>query len=227
MRPLAQLLARLDYDFVDAGLARAALTHRSAAGAHNERLEFLGDALLDLVIAEQLYQRCPQASEGDLSRLRASLVRRDTLASVAGTLELGDYLEMGTGELRSGGYRRRSVLADTLEALLGAIYLDGGYDVARRVVLSLYAERLENLPDPAQLRDPKTRLQEYLQGRGQQLPAYRIAAVSGLAHEQQFEVECEVAALELQATGQGSSRRRAEQCAAQALLDLIEVESDS
>ncbi|NNF59790.1 MAG: ribonuclease III [Gammaproteobacteria bacterium] len=223
---MAQLLARLDYDFSDTGLARAALTHRSAAGAHNERLEFLGDALLDLVIAEQLYQRCPDASEGDLSRLRASLVRRDTLAFIAGLLELGDYLEMGTGELRSGGFRRSSVLADTLEALLGAIYLDGGYDASRRVVLSLYAERLSSLPDPAQLRDPKTRLQEYLQGRGEARPDYRIASVSGRAHEQKFEVVCEVDALALQASGQGSSRRRAEQRAAQALLELIEAASD-
>lgn len=226
MRPLTQLSARLSYEFADPELARAALTHRSAGSKHNERLEFLGDALLDLVIAEQLYQHRPDANEGDLSRLRASLVKRDTLASIATEIELGEHLVMGAGELRSGGFRRNSVLADTLEALLAAVYLDGGYAAARDVVQRLYAGRLNELPESAELRDPKTRLQEWLQGRGEALPDYRIESVSGMAHEQEFSVVCEVTALGLSSAGHGSSRRRAEQQAAQSILDQLESELD-
>ncbi len=224
MKPLAQLTARLAYEFSDIDLARAALTHRSAGGKNNERLEFLGDALLDLVISEQLYHLRPQANEGDLSRLRASLVRRDALARLAGELDLGDYLALGPGELRSGGYRRKSILADALEALLGAIYLDGGYTRASEVVLALYRESLEKLPDAAELRDPKTLLQERLQARGLDRPEYRVDQVAGEAHQQRFTVVCQVSAFDVETRGEGSSRRRAEQAAARAALDEISDE---
>jgi len=221
LKPLTQLFMRLGYEFSDSELARVALTHRSAGGFNNERLEFLGDAMLDLVIAEYLFQFRPQASEGDLSRLRASLVKRETLASIAAELELGDYLKLGSGELRTGGFNRSSILADALEALLAAIYLEGGYQAARDVVLALYADRLENLPESAALRDPKTQLQEWLQARGIDRPAYSVESVSGLAHEQQFKVICTVATLEISCEGHGTSRRRAEQDAAEAALSRI------
>ncbi|MDH3590206.1 MAG: ribonuclease III [Gammaproteobacteria bacterium] len=219
---MAQLFARLDYEFTDPDLARAALTHRSAGGSHNERLEFLGDALLGMLIAETLFQQHPDAAEGDLSRLRASLVKGETLAEIATQLELGDFLVLGSGELRSGGFRRSSILADALEALLAAVYLDGGFDAARRVVDHLYSGHLENLPDSADLRDPKTRLQELLQARGAARPVYRVESVSGQAHEQEFQVICEVAALDTFAEGRGTSRRRAEQAAAQSVLDRVD-----
>lgn len=215
------LRARLGYDFDDQDLARAALTHRSADSRHNERLEFLGDALLDLVISDELYNRASEASEGDLSRLRASLVKRDSLADVAAGIDLGRYLKLGAGELRNGGAARRSILADTLEALLGAVYLDGGYDAARECVLRLFSQRLDNLPDPATLRDPKTRLQELLQSRGLARPTYELVGTDGEAHERKFTVCCVVETLQLSATGIGSSRRRAEQRAAAGVLQLI------
>lgn len=215
------LAQRLGYDFDDESLVRAALTHRSAGSVHNERLEFLGDALLDLIVSEALYARVPNASEGDLSRLRASLVRREALAELAAGLDLGRFVQLGAGELRTGGARRRSILADTLEALLGAVFLDGGYERARRCVLALYAKRLANLPDPAGLRDPKTRLQELLQARGLARPDYEIVAIEGEPHERRFEVRCVVTDLELQASGSGTSRRRAEQAAAAAALERL------
>ncbi len=224
MKQLAQLFKRLDYEFSDSTLINAALTHRSATGAHNERLEFLGDALLDLVISEWLYRGKPDATEGDLSRLRASLVKRDSLATIAAGLEIGDCLRLGVGELRTGGFRRSSILADALEAMLGAIYLDGGYDAARNTVLHLFAERLENLPESAALRDPKTELQEWLQARGIDRPEYRVEEVTGMAHEQKFHVVCNVSAFELSADGYGTSRRRAEQDAARAALSCISDE---
>ena len=218
------LLRKLDYCFRDLGLLLAALTHRSAGGANNERLEFLGDAVLGLVIAEALYSRYPDASEGELSRLRAALVRKQTLAELARDLELGEYLRLGSGELKSGGFRRDSILADALEAIFGAVYLDGGFEVCRDLIRMLYADRLESLPDDAgMLKDPKTRLQEQLQGRGLDLPTYNILTVYGEAHAQTFEVECCVAALDLCVRGRGSSRRRAEQQAAQAMLGQLEA----
>ncbi|MBT8131943.1 MAG: ribonuclease III [Gammaproteobacteria bacterium] len=218
---MAQLCARLDYEFLNPDLAHTALTHRSAGGQNNERLEFLGDAMLDLVISEYLYEHRPDASEGDLSRLRASLVKRESLAVIANEMGLGDYLTLGSGELRTGGFSRKSILADALEALLAAIYLDRGYPAAKKVVLYLFAERLENLPASAALRDPKTRLQEWLQGRGMAIPAYEVIAVSGQAHEQQFQVECQVESLAFRAIGNGTSRRRAEQDAASGMLQQI------
>lgn len=218
------LLERLGYEFDDENLARAALTHRSAGSRHNERLEFLGDALLDLAISEALLQRVPDASEGDLSRLRASLVRRDALAEIAATLDLGRFLRLGAGEVRTGGSQRRSILADTLEAVLGAVFIDGGYEPARRCVLRLYAQRLENLPDAQTLRDPKTRLQELLQARGLEPPVYEVTSVAGAAHAQRFEVLCTVAPLAIRCAGEGTSRRRAEQKAAAGVLELISAQ---
>ena len=227
MQTAADWLAeRLDYRCRDAALVEAALTHRSAGGNHNERLEFLGDAVLNCLVAELLYRLYPRADEGELSRLRASLVSGDSLADTAAGIELGDRLRLGAGELRSGGFRRHSILADALEALIGAVYLDGGLDAARRVVERLLAARLAQLPDAAELKDPKTRLQEYLQGRGMALPSYRVEQVSGEAHLQTFDVRCEVSALALSARGIGLSRRRAEQQAAEEILRLLDVRGE-
>ena len=221
MSPLAQLFERLGYVFNDEALIEAALTHRSAGGSHNERLEFLGDAVLDLVISDELYARVPQASEGGLSRLRASLVRRDSLADTALELDLGEFLKLGAGELRSGGFRRKSILADALEAIIGALYLDGGYAAARDCIARLFARRLAQLPDPDELRDAKTRLQELLQARGSERPEYEVAEVTGAPHEQHFEVTCRIAGLDVTTKGSGTSRRRAEQNAAALALEQI------
>lgn len=217
------LAERLGYRCRDSALLEAALTHRSAGGQHNERLEFLGDAVLNCVVADLLYRLDPRADEGELSRLRASLVSGDSLAQTAAALGVGDELRLGAGELRSGGFRRHSILADALEALIGAIYLDGGIEAARGVVERMLAGRIAGLPDAAQLKDPKTRLQEYLQARGLPLPAYNVEQVTGDAHEQTFAVSCEVAALNLSASGSGLSRRRAEQQAAEEILRLIDL----
>lgn len=216
------LLRRLDYRFNDPTLLDSALTHRSAGGDNNERLEFLGDAILGLVIADDLYRRYPAASEGELSRLRASLVRKQTLAELARDLDLGEYLRLGSGELKSGGYRRDSILADALEAIFGAVYLDRGFAASMDMIRALYAERLAQLPaEAAAVKDAKTRLQEYLQGRHLERPEYSVLAISGDAHDQVFEVACRVAGVEHTAHGKGSSRRRAEQQAAQRMLDLL------
>lgn len=218
---LTEFSKRLQYQFSAAGLLEAALTHRSAGNNHNERLEFLGDAVLDLVISEELYRIAPQASEGDLSRLRASLVRRESLATVATSLGLGDHLRLGSGEQRSGGHRRQSTLADALEAVLGAVYLDGGLDAARHCVQAWFGERLADLPDPAALRDPKTRLQERLQARGAARPEYQLVRSWGDAHARQFEVACRISEPPIETFGIGTSRRRAEQQAAEAALDQV------
>ena len=221
------LLARLGYRFADPTLLISALTHRSAGGINNERLEFLGDAVLGLVIAEALFKRYPDASEGELSRLRASLVRKQTLAELARDLCLGDCLRLGSGELKSGGYRRDSILADALEAIFGAVYLDGGFAACAALIMSLYAERLERLPArPLAVKDPKTRLQELLQGRRMELPEYRVVSVHGDAHAQVFEVECRSLQLGEATLGYGSSRRRAEQQAAQQMLALLGAAAD-
>ncbi len=215
------LIERLGYRFAEPALLEDALTHRSAGPGNNERLEFLGDGVLNFVIAAELYRRKPGFREGELSRLRASLVRGETLAEIARQLELGDFLVLGSGELKSGGFRRDSILADALEAILGAIYLDGGFEACRDCVRRLFAELLDELPDAQQLKDPKTRLQEYLQGSGLALPEYQLLATSGKAHEQRFRVECRVAELALSAQATAGSRRKAEQSAASALLDGI------
>ena len=211
----------LGYRFQDEGLLELALTHRSAAGGNNERLEFLGDAVLGLVMSEALYSSHPQADEGTLSRLRARLVRRDTLEELARELELGDLLRLGTGELRSGGHRRASILANSLEAVLGAIFLDGGWRITEEVILKLMSSRLASLDSGDDLRDPKTRLQEFLQGRGYALPVYAVERVSGSGHAQHFGVICRLANPGLEVRGEGASRRAAEQQAArQALREL-------
>ncbi|HTV77727.1 MAG TPA: ribonuclease III [Steroidobacteraceae bacterium] len=223
--PARWVREQLGYEARDLALFGAALTHRSAARAHNERLEFLGDAVLNLSIAEYLYRANPQATEGDLSRLRAWLVSSEPLAQTAAQIRLGEVLRLGSGELKSGGFRRESILADALEALLGAIYLDGGLLEAQRVISALFADRLAHLPDTDELKDSKTRLQENLQSRGLPLPAYEVVRTEGEIHAQTFWVRCDVGSLGLTATGQGLSRRRAEQEAAAMVLQEISGKS--
>jgi ribonuclease-3 len=205
----------------DLTLFEAALTHRSAGNSHNERLEFLGDAVLNCVTASMLYRAFNTADEGDLSRYRATLVSGESLAAIAAQINLGERLRLGAGELKSGGFRRKSILADTLEALLGAIYLDGGFAEATVVIERLFAERVPKLPSAAQLKDPKTRLQEALQSRAVPLPEYAVEKVSGEPHAQHFVMRCEVPSLALCATGEGSSRRAAEQAAAQVIFEQL------
>lgn len=221
----ARLCETLGHRFAAESLLDDALTHRSAGRHNNERLEFLGDAVLGLVIASELYVRNPEPSEGVLTRWRATLVKRQTLAQIARDISLGDYLVLGGGELKSGGRRRDSILSDTLEALIGAVFLDGGLDAARVAICNLYGERLNDLPDAAELKDPKTRLQEYLQGRGLALPVYSVVDTQGKAHEQRITVACEVPGLvgPLQATD--TSRRRAEQTVASEALARLQAES--
>lgn len=219
------LRARLGWQPRDLPLFRAALTHRSAADANNERLEFLGDAVLGMVIAEALYQRYPQADEGDLSRLRSRLVSAAPLAAIGAALGIGQMLSLGSGELRSGGFRRESILADATEALFGAVYLERGLDAVRALILGLYAGPMAGLAPAAELKDPKTRLQELLQGRGESLPSYELQGALGEPHEQVFSVLCRVRladSADLEAPGSGSSRRRAEQQAAASVLDQLE-----
>jgi ribonuclease-3 len=220
--PCGWVLEKLSYAPRDAGLFSTALTHRSVSGANNERLEFLGDAVLNLLIAEHLYRAFPMCSEGDLSRLRSRLVSGESLAQVAAALELGAALHLGSGELKTGGFRRKSILADALEALCGAIFLDGGLEAARQAVEALFAARIAALPEPATLKDAKTRLQEYLQSRGLPLPSYVMERVEGEPHAHTFWVRCDVAALERRAQGSGSTRRSAEQEAAERVLGELE-----
>jgi ribonuclease-3 len=205
----------------EASLVEAALTHRSVAGVNNERLEFLGDGVLNCVIADLLYRRYGRADEGELSRLRARLVRGEALAAIAAELGVGEQLRLGPGELRTGGFRRRSILADALEALFGAIYLDGGFEAAYAAISRVFEPSMEELAGTADLKDPKTRLQEYLQGRGLALPRYTVERIEGESHMQRFSVSCDVAALGLRASGEGASRRAAEQEAARQVLEAI------
>jgi ribonuclease-3 len=210
------LARRLGHAFRRPELLVQALTHRSHGARHNERLEFVGDAVLNCVVARTLFERFPDLPEGDLSRVRAGLVNRDTLADVARRLDLSGAIRLGEGELKSGGAERPSILADALEAIYGAVFLDGGFEAARGVIDSTFAEVLGNA-DPAALgKDPKTRLQEWLQGRRLPVPAYRIVTVEGEAHAQTFTAECAIAALEIATLGHGTSRRVAEQAAAEA-----------
>lgn len=221
IRSLDDLSRSLGYRFRDAALLQEAVTHRSAGSHNNERLEFLGDAVLGYVIAEALYTQFPEASEGQLSRLRASLVKRETLAAIARDLELGDYLSLGSGELKSGGFRRDSILADELEAIFGAIVLDTGFDTCHDTILRLFSERLSGLSAADEQKDPKTRLQEHLQSRKLELPVYSVQEVTGKAHNQQFTIECRVEDLQSSSQGRGSNRRRAEQAAAEAMLTQL------
>lgn len=214
------LQKKLGYQFNDQLLLRQALTHRSAGLKHNERLEFLGDAVLNLVIADLLYQQFSSAQEGELTRRRASLVNRNTLALVAQELSLGEYLTLGIGERRSGGFRRESILADALEALIGAIYLDTGFAACYQCIKAWFNQRMAYL-QPEQQKDPKTRLQEWLQADQKPLPKYQITGVEGEPHLQFFTVSCTIDALNLVVEGKGSSRRLAEQEAAQKALEQI------
>jgi ribonuclease-3 len=219
----ARLQERLGHRFLRAELLQQALTHRSFGTPHNERLEFLGDGVLDCVIRQELYERFPALAEGELSRLRASLVRRESLASVAQELALGEHLRLGEGESASGGAERPSILSDALEAIYGAVFLDGGYEPARAVICTTFGALLASVDGRASAKDPKTQLQELLQGRGQALPTYRVVATHGAAHRQSFEVECAVEPLGLRATGRGAARRAAEQQAAEAMLRQLKA----
>ena len=222
-RELNSLQDQLGYHFKDATLLRTALTHRSAASYNNERMEFLGDAVLGYLISSELYQRFPTATEGVLSRLRASLVKGDTLADIATQLQFGDYLILGSGELKSGGFRRRSILSDALEAVIGAIYLDSDIDTVRHRILPFFKPRLDQCSPDTVTKDPKTRLQEYLQASGNALPEYTVLNISGEAHQQTFEVECRLSELDVISSGEGSSRRKAEQQAAQQALEQLGI----
>jgi ribonuclease-3 len=219
-----KICALTGYQFRQADLLEQALTHRSySRQLNNERLEFLGDSILNLVISNHIYKRFGAADEGDLSRIRASLVKEEALAQVARRIGLGDYIHLGGGELKSGGFRRASILADALEALIGAIYLDSDYIQTETAVLHLYRERLENIDADANLRDPKTRLQEYLQAIKNSLPLYQVEQTTGKAHDQVFTVSCKLVDLDMQSNGTGSSRKKAEQQAAQKILDSIGI----
>lgn len=220
---LARLEAGLGHRFADPAHAARALTHRSFAAPHNERLEFLGDSLLNCAVATILYQRFPQLPEGDLSRLRAQLVKQASLFEAAQRLGLGDLLRLGEGELKSGGFRRPSILADALEAVLGAVYLDAGFDAVRSAVGRLLAEPLDNASREPVHKDPKTALQEELQGRKLPLPRYTVLAIEGEAHDQTFSVECRVDELAIVAKGAGANRRAAEQDAAAQALAQVEA----
>jgi len=221
--PVRWVRERLGYEPRDSSLFVAAFTHRSAPGRNNnERLEFLGDAVLNLVVARHLFMTFPAATEGDLSRLRARVVSAEPLAEIAASIGLGDELQLGSGELKTGGFRRQSILADALEAVCGALFLDGGLEAAEKVILRLFEARIAALPAPETLKDAKTRLQEYLQSRGYSLPRYTVDRIEGEAHAQTFHVTCEVSDLGRRAQGSGSSRRRAEQEAAERLLPEIQ-----
>lgn len=211
---LTSIERAIGYAFVSRGILDQALTHRSFSAQHNERLEFLGDSVLNCVIAQALYERFAGVREGDLSRLRANLVRQETLAEIARKLGLGEQLRLGEGELKSGGFRRPSILADALEAVFGAVLVDGGFEQARHTVLRLYESSLSNLDPHRSGKDAKTTLQEFLQGRRLALPQYQLRATRGEAHAQEFEVECLIPELGISATGCGPSRRAAEQEAA-------------
>jgi ribonuclease-3 len=216
------LQEQLGYRFADARLLQQALTHRSHSIPNNERLEFLGDGVLNCIVAAELYTRHTGLKEGELSRLRASLVREQRLHELAAGLALGEYLRLGEGELKSGGFRRPSILADALEALIGAVFLDGGFESARSVVLRLYRPLLEHAGPKAAEKDPKTQLQEWLQSRRYALPQYSVLATRGAAHEQLFEVECLIRELDLRTLGTGSSRRLAEQEAARSAFHKLQ-----
>ena len=220
--PVDKLCEALGYEFQQPELLESALTHRSHGRDNNERLEFLGDAVLGFVVAAELYARYPNMDEGTLSRLRASLVKRETLAVIARELELGGHLRLGSGEMKSGGHRRESILADALEAVIGAVYLDSGIDTARELVRRLFGERLVSAAGERELKDAKTRLQEYQQARGLELPVYEVVSVSGEAHDQTFVVACRIDDIGVVTEGRSSSRRKAEQAAAAEALGRLE-----
>ncbi len=217
----AALFARVGHTFNDSALLQQSLTHRSFGANHNERLEFLGDSILNCIITQQLFEQFPELREGELSRVRASLVKGVTLAELARELGLAEHLRLGSGELKSGGRKRDSILADAFEALVGALYIDAGYAATEAFLLGVYAGRLAKLDSQTVEKDPKTQLQELLQGRQQSLPAYRVAATSGAAHAVRFVVACEISLLANAVQGEGSSRREAEQNAARTALERL------
>lgn len=221
MQELQRLCKGLQYQFDDFNLLQEALTHRSKHSKNNERLEYLGDSILGFVVAKRLFELFPTATEGELSRCRSKLVKGDTLAKLAKALKLGDYLLLGQGELKSGGFRRNSTLADAFEAIVGAIYLDGGMEKTDRFVNQQFAELLDSINLDETLKDPKTQLQELLQARKRSLPQYDVVLTSGSDHEQVFKVQCSVEGLSHPTIGEGTSRRKAEQAAARLALELI------
>lgn len=220
-KQLEQLGSSLGYAFRKEGLLKQALTHRSYSSQHNERLEFLGDSVLNCVVARALFDAFPDLPEGTLSRMRANLVRQETLAEIATRLKLGDFILLGEGELKSGGFRRPSILADTLESIIGAVFLDDGFEAAQSLVLRLFRPAIASIDPNASGKDAKTRLQEWLQGKRHALPNYKLAGTLGEAHDQIFVVTCQVPALGIMTQGQGRSRRAAEQEAALAVLKQV------
>lgn len=222
MNALPVLQTRISYSFTQPELLQQALTHRSFSASNNERLEFLGDSVLNFIIAHQLFNLFPNLPEGDLSRLRAKLVKEASLAEIATDLHLGDALKLGEGELKSAGWRRPSILADALEAIVGAVYLDGGFDAAQKVVALLYRDKLSTIDPKAIDKDAKSQLQEYLQSKKMELPEYQVVSIEGEAHAQTFTVQCFIKKLKLTTTGVGTSRRVAEQQAAKLAMDNIQ-----
>ncbi|RJS92050.1 ribonuclease III [Salinisphaera sp. Q1T1-3] len=220
----AGLEKRLGHVFDNRALLAQALTHRSASANHNERLEFLGDGVLNFVIAAALFENNPRAAEGDLSRLRAALVREKTLAAIADEIALGDLLVLGPGEHTTGSRRRASIRADGVEAVLGAIYCDAGFEATRQVILGLYASRLADLPSADTLKDAKTQLQEWLQARARERPVYEVVRVTGADHDQHFVARCRLDDIDLAIEGEGGGRRKAEQDAARRMLAKLEQE---
>lgn len=227
MEKLTLLQERLGYVFEDEALLNIALTHRSYSSRHNERLEFLGDAVLDCVIARLLYERYADLDEGILSRMRSSLVRQEALFEVAQNIAVAAFLRMGEGELKAGGFKRPSILADTMEALFGAIFLEAGFLVVQRVICRLFLPLLERIDPQTFGKDAKTQLQEYLQGNHMALPEYQVVATHGAAHNQAFDVACLVSGLDIRVAGSGSSRRGAEQEAAKQALELIKLKTNA
>lgn len=218
---MKRLQKRIGYEFNDRGLLERALSHRSVGARNNERLEFLGDAILGFEVADHLFHQVDDANEGQLSRMRAHLVKRETLAEIARELQLGDILRLGPGELRSGGQSRDSILADAVEAIIAAVYLDGGIEPARALVRRLLGDRLSDPTPETRRKDPKTRLQEYLQGLGKPLPRYDVLGISGEQHDQTFRVVC-TSTVAGSTEGEGASRRKAEQAAARRMLERLE-----
>lgn len=219
---IEKLSRKIEYTFNNENLLLEALTHRSVGSTNNERLEFLGDSVLNFVVAEQLFASLPKASEGDLSRLRASVVKKESLVEIALHLQLGEFISLGSGELKSGGFRRESILADAVEAILGAVLRDSGFDECKQLVLRLCKNKIEQTIVDGPEKDAKTRLQEYLQSRRYRLPEYNVIDIKGKAHQQTFSVKCFIKELDLHTNGVGRSRRIAEQEAAQKAIESIE-----
>ena len=228
MNQFKKLCQTLDYHFKDENLLKLALTHRSLGSNNNERLEFLGDAILGMIISTELFVRFPNEKEGVLTRLRASLVKGETLSEIANELGLGEFIQLGSGELKSGGYRRASTLADVVEAIIGAIYLDSGFESGinevKKFILKIFNNRLDNCQADGVLKDPKTRLQEYLQAKGQPVPSYNVVAITGKEHQQIFQVSCSIENLSNEFVATGASRRKAEQAAAEKVLNTLNNE---